>query len=363
MASKKPEAKKLLRDPDPKKKSLKDNLKAHVKSESKGVDFKPYKGNTELMISTGSTLLDLAISGLRKEGGGLPTGILIEAFGPSGSGKTVLLCEVAGAIQRAGGAILFNDPEARLNSEFAKLNGMDMSNVSVTEPDTVTEVIQEIKEWSPEIKGVNGIFTDSLAALSTNTEMDNKEGDKMGMRRAKEFSEGLRKTCRILKQKDLIMLCSNQIRVNVGAMPFAEQYTTPGGKAVEFYASLRLRFHTPKKIKKEKNRKGVLQKKVTGIEVMIEVVKNSVSEAYSKVPVIIDFKYGIDDIRANLMYLKSNNKTTTYELNGISLDKSLDKAIIKIESENLESELKKEVQKTWYEIQSLFNSERKKKKR
>ena len=80
------------------------------------------KDNTDVMISTGSTLLDLAISGTAIRGGGLAGGIFVEIFGPSGSGKTVLLSEIAGGVQRQGGQVMFHDPEARLNKTFASVS-------------------------------------------------------------------------------------------------------------------------------------------------------------------------------------------------------------------------------------------------
>lgn len=345
--------KKLIRKQKP--------LSAQIHRHSKRVpEKKSYDGNTELMISTGSTLLDLAICGKRKRGGGIPAGILLEAFGPNSSGKTVLLSEIAGAIQRKGGDVLFNDPEARLNKQFARLFDFDVDKCIIKEPDTVTEVFQNIREWEPTGKKVNGIMTDSLAALSTNLEMDNDEGDKMGMRRAKEFSEGLRKTCRVLKQKNYIMACSNQIRVKVDAK-FGEKFEVPGGKAIGFYSSIRLRHYTPEKVKKiiKVNGKDVV--KVIGIKVLIEVYKNSCDEPYRKADLYIQFDYGIDDIRANLQYLKDYRKYSIYCIDEIKLDKSLEKAILMVEDEELEEDLQEAVIDLWYELEEKFNVNRKKK--
>ena len=142
---------------------------------------KPFEGNFNQVISTGSTLLDLAISGGVHHGGGIPGGILVEAFGPNGSGKTVLLCEIAGGVQRAGGEIKFYDPEARLNSQFAKQFDLSVSTSNYSRPSQVPQIFSDIPDWKPENpKLINGIFADSLAALSTDMEMTGKEGDKMG---------------------------------------------------------------------------------------------------------------------------------------------------------------------------------------
>jgi len=117
-----------------------------------------FDGNTEQVISTGSTLLDLAISGGRVRGGGIPGGILVEIFGQSGSGKTVLLCEIAGAIQRQGGDIMFHDPEARLNKQFARMFDLDISTIEYTTPNTIPEVFSGVREWNPvNPKKINGV--------------------------------------------------------------------------------------------------------------------------------------------------------------------------------------------------------------
>jgi recombination protein RecA len=347
------------------KRNTNKSLSAQISSRSKKKESKKaYEGNTELMISTGSTLLDLAISGTRKRGGGVPGGILLEAFGPEGSGKTVLLCELGGAIQRAGGDVRFDDPEARLNKAFASMFDLDTDTLEIGKPDTVTQMIDGVKSWEPSGKGkIHGCMTDSLAALSTNMEMDNEEGDKMGMRRAKEFSEGLRKICRIITEKNYIMACSNQIRVNAGASAYGEQFTVPGGKAIAFYASVRLRFHKPEKVKKKKSVAGKEVTKVIGTKVKVEVYKNSVDAPYRTADLYIQFDYGIDDIRANLQYLKDYTTASVYAVNDIILDKSIEKSIQMVERGNIEEELKEAVIDLWEDIQSKFETNRQKKKR
>ena len=328
-----------------------------VSSMKKGPPKKPaeYDGNTETMISTGSTLLDLAISGGRVRGGGIPGGILIEAFGPSGSGKTVLLCEIAGAIQRHGGQIMFHDPEARINNQFAAMFGLDAADMDYSSPDTVTEVFGGVRSWEPEsIKKINGIFTDSLAALSTNLEMTKDEGDKMGMRRAKEFSEELRKTCRIIKQRNLLMVCSNQVRVNADAGPYGQKYISPGGESIGFYSSLRLRFSRPEKIKMEQTVAGKKVTRVIGVETQIEVFKSSIWKPYRSAPLTILFDYGIDDIRQNLQFIKTYTKNTVYTVNEEKLDVSLEKSIRKVEELGLIDDLKEQTIDLWESIEAKF---------
>jgi len=330
----------------------------------KVTEEKEYKGDFTQTISTGSTLLDLAISGGVKRGGGIPGGIFVEVFGPSSAGKTVLLCEIAGAVQRKGGQVRFDDPEARLNKTFAQLFDLNTDEIDYATPDKVTEVFENIRKWKPANKTViNGTFTDSLAALSTDIEMDNDDGDKMGMRRAKEFSEGFRKNARILKQKNYIMVCSNQVRENQDAAnKFAPKFKSTGGFAIGFYASLRLRATNPEKIWLEKTIEGKKTKRCIGVETTFEVFKSSIWKPYHTAPVIIIFDYGIDDIRANLQYIKDYTSNTVYQVGEIKLNASLDKSIKMVEVQGLEKKLKREVIDLWEEIESKFTTERKPKR-
>lgn len=323
-----------------------------------------YHGSDEVVLSTGSTLLDLAISGGRIREGGIPSGILVEAFGPNSSGKTVLLTELAGAVQRQGGSVMFHDPEARLNKQFARMFDLDTDDMDYETPDTIPQLFQAVRAWEPEgPKKVNGIFADSLAALSTDLEMESEEGDKMGMRRAKEFSEELRRTCRVLKQKNLLMVCSNQVRQSQNT--YGPKYISPGGEAIGFYSSLRLRFNQPSKIKVEKTIRGKKVSKVIGIQTEIEVFKSSVWEPYHKAPITILFDYGIDSIRDELQFIKDHTKAKVYSLGGEPLDHSMNQAIAMIEEGGPTKvrQLREEVIDLWEELQRKFKVERKAKQR
>ncbi len=318
-----------------------------------------YEGDDSLVVSTGSTLLDLAISGGRYRYGGIPAGILVEIFGPSGSGKTVLLCQIAGNLQRAGGDVLFHDPEARLNKQFARMFGLDTGVIDYTVPDTVPEVFGSVRDWEPAGGDdvLHGVFADSLAALSTKLEME--KGDKMGQRRAKEFSEECRKTCRVITHKNVLMVCSNQVRQNIDAGPYGQRYISPGGEAIGFYSSLRLRCFNPAKMRVKKKIKGRDHSRVIGVETMIEVHKSSVWKPFRTAPIYIVYDYGVDDIRGNLVYLKTTREEATYMVAGESLGRSLNQAIAAVEEQNLEQVLKDEVVTLWNEIEAQFDTERK----
>jgi RecA/RadA recombinase len=314
------------------------------------------------IVSTGSTLLDLAISGGAIRGGGLPGGILVEVFGPSGCGKSVLLCEIAGAIKRKGGDVIFCDPEGRLNTQFASIFDFSIKNIQYERPDTVKEFLTPIGKWKPEnIEKINGIMGDSLAALCSDMEMDGE--DKMGMRRAKEFSEELRKICRIIANKKYLMVCSNQIRQNLDAGPYGAKYKSTGGEAINFYASLRLKCGTPEKIKTEKTIAGKKQNRVVGVDTEIQVYKSSIWKPFHSAPLSILFDYGIDNIRQNLIFIKQNSESKVYTIGSEKLSNSLEESITIIETEKRERELSNEVIDLWEEIEKVFEQTRKPKNR
>jgi len=317
-----------------------------------------YKGS-DSVVSTGSTLLDLAISGGRFPFGGIPTGILVEIFGPPGAGKTALLAQLAANVQHMGGNVMFHDPEARLNIQFAKMFGLEPENIEYSTPNTVTGMFNSIREWienQPEGQ-IHAVFADSLAALSTDLEMGKDEGDKMGMRRAKEFSEQLRKTCRLIKQKNTLLVCSNQIRQNLDAGPYGMRYKSPGGEAIGFYSSLRLRCSSVTKIKRSRTIRGKSHERVVGVQTTIDVFKSSVWKPYRTADVYILFDYGIDDVRGNLAFLKST--VGEYKLGDEVLGKNIEAAIRKVEEENLEQRLREEVVSLWNEVEQSFAEERK----
>ena len=316
-------------------------------------------GNMLTMTSTGSTLLDLAITGGRKRGGGIPGGIFVEVFGPNSSGKTTLLCEIGGNVQLAGGDTQYHDPEARLNTEFARMFGYNIDPKNYWTPDVVPEVFSNVRGWKPAPKNpnaVNGIFADSLAALSTHLEMDKEEGDKMGQRRAKEFSEQLRRTCRVITKKNYLMVCSNQIRENVTG--YGPQFQSPGGWAIGFYASLRLRAGNPKQIPLNKTYNGKVITSIIGIETEFFVHKSSVWKPYHSAPVYMLFDYGIDDIRGNLQYIKDYTGATTYVIGGTKLASSMEHSIALIEKRGLIEDLREEVINLWEDIEKKFEQKR-----
>lgn len=340
-----------------------DKIKEAVASVKESAELEPLEGlviSWKDTLSTGSTLLDLAISSGRKHGGGVPGGIFVEIYGRSGSGKTSILSELCGSSQASGGSVRFEDPEARLDKEYAETYGVDIPPDAYFQPNTVSEMFKHFTDWTPKNnEAINVFAADSLAALSTELEME--KGDKMGMRRAKEFSTEFRKHCRTINANGWIMACSNQVRQG----DFGD--VTPGGKAAEFYASLRISVNQVRKLFKEKNmnvdgKKGKAIKRAFGIESKCIVTKSSIDKPYRDVPIYIVFDYGIDDIRGNLQWIKDTLGLAKYK----AVDKEysrMDQAIDWIEKKGLEETLRDQVIALWAEVEAKFVHKRKKKTR
>lgn len=314
---------------------------------------------TDIIVSTGSTLLDLAISGGRVRGGGIPGGMMVEIFGPSSAGKTALLSEIGASVQSKGGSVAVVDPEGRIDKEYTKVYGLELNKSNYSRPDTVHEMFKSIEEWEPENPDcINLMAVDSIAALSTEKEMEGE--DKRGQLKAKQLSEGCRKVARIIAKNHKLIIFTNQERQGEYGK------TTPGGFAVGYHASLRLRISRifkGSKIEKTKTLpSGIKITKTLGIKSEILVKKSSIDNEFRTAPLYIVFGIGIDDLRANLQYMKDVNKKTKYNC----FDKEfarMDDAIKFIEINNLEEKLRDTVINQWEEIELMFKTNRKRKVR
>jgi RecA/RadA recombinase len=335
------------------KKELKEEAE-EIASESKEAPEKKIPIRFEKVVSTGSTLLDLAISGKRKRGGGLPAGILVEIAGPSGAGKTTVLMEIAASTQYHGGSVRTRDPEARLDEEYHEMHGLDITSklYDYARPNTVKELFTDLWDWEPNNPdAINLFLADSVAALSTDMEMEDE--DKRGQRQAKEFSQSLRKSARKIGESDKLVVFANQLRVG----EFGE--VTACGKAIEYYASLRIRVRKGKDLEvTKKNKAGKDFTHVVGIISNCYIQKSTVDVPYRTAPIHIVFNRGIDDVSANLQWYKDAMRDTTYD----AIDKSykgLAPAVRYIEENNLEKKLRRRVIDLWEEIEDLFKEERK----
>lgn len=346
------------------------------------VPFEPIP-RYEILVSTGSTLLDCAITGKRIHGGGIPGGIMVEIYGPSGKGKTAIAVEIGASAQAMGGTVRFNDPEGRLDMEYASMYGLEIDKKNYTASDTVEDVFEDLLAWFnkdlPKDK-MHVYICDSIAALSTNVEM--AEGDKMGMGRAKALSQMTRRIARLVSNKHRLVVFTNQIRQKPNTTGFGgPTEVTPGGEAVKFYASLRLRVgNTPtlNKIPQTKKVRGVEVERIIGINSLVHVSKNSCGSPYREAVITIIFDYGLDDVRANLEFCKqfepleeapdedSNNgkgkKQRAYVIGDYKTTR-LPSAIKYVEDNNLQDVLRENAIALWKEIETHFAMERKPKAR
>lgn len=346
---------KLIRRP-PGGKSPADQVREAARSPSSPLIVQN-KGNFERVVSTGSTLLDLAISGGRVRGGGVPGGIIMEIFGPSGTGKTSILSEICADSQLRGAEVKFLDPEARLDREYSRIYGVELDKTNYDMPDTVKEVFDFILKWTPNEAPpgiMNVVATDSLAALTSELEMS-EDGDKMGMRIAKDFNAGLRKTCALIRKNNWLIANTNQIRYGKKSGE-----TTPGGMGIPFFSSLRIRVGIPtqnKFIKKTTKFKGKDHEKTIGIHSKCTIVKSTVDDPYREADIYIIFGYGIDDIRANLQFCKTTMGETTYN----AIDKnyqSLAHAVSHVSNAGFARELKERTIDLWEELNEQFKEKR-----
>ena len=329
------------------------------------------------VVSTGSTLVDLAISGTRREFGGIPGGIMFLMYGPSSSGKTALLTEMIGNVQANGGGCKILDPESRLDKEYAQIYGASISeDKNYHKPNTVSEAYKEyIYKWSqlgfPEDK-LSIIAADSISALSTDLEMGNEDGDKMGMRRAKEFSSSCRKAARIISGKNRLLTYTSQIRIDKDAYG---KEVIPGGMAIVFYASLigrtamisRIERETTimRKIKGPKGKEEMKKlelSKVIGIKSSFYISKSSVDIPFRSAPFYITFGVGIDDVRGNLQFCKDMQCLNSYDCIKTSRI-GMEQSITYIEENNLESDLRAKTIMLWREINEKQGMKRKVKQR
>lgn len=230
-------------------------------------------------VSTGSILIDQAV-GI----GGLPVGRIVEIYGPESSGKTTLALHVIAQSQKNGGICAFIDAEHALDSAHASRLGVQVNDLIVSQPDYGEQAL-DIVDMLVRSGAVDVIVIDSVAALVPKAELEGDMGDTHVGLQARLMSQALRKLTPVVHKSKTVLIFINQIRCTIGGMAFASNETTTGGKALKFYASMRLDLRKIASLKKNEIQ--------IGNRISVKVVKNKMAPPFKKVELDLLFNEGI----------------------------------------------------------------------
>ena len=272
------------------------------------------------VVSSGSIALDQALGV-----GGYPKGRIIEIFGPESSGKTTLALHAIAEVQKTGGRAAFIDAEHALDPVYAKKLGVDTDELLLSQPDTGEQAL-EIVEALVRSEAMSIIVIDSVAALVPQAEIEGEMGDSHVGLQARLMSQALRKLSGIINKTNTICIFINQLREKVGIM-FGNPETTPGGRALKFYSTVRLDVRRGEQIK--------VNGDVLGNKTIVKVVKNKVAPPFKTAELEIMYGEGISkpgeviDIAANLGIIDKSGAWFSYKGEKIGQGKENVKLVFK----------------------------------
>ena len=272
------------------------------------------------VVSSGSLLLDQALGV-----GGFPKGRIIEIFGPESSGKTTIALHAIAEVQKTGGRAAFIDAEHALDPVYARKLGVDIDELLLSQPDTGEQAL-EIVEALVRSEAMSIIVIDSVAALVPQAEIEGEMGDSHVGLQARLMSQALRKLSGIINKTNTICIFINQLREKVGVM-FGNPETTPGGRALKFYSTVRLDVRRGEQIK--------VGGDVLGNKTNIKVVKNKVAPPFKTAEVEIMYGEGISkvgeiiDLASNLGIIDKSGAWFSYKGEKIGQGKENVKLVLK----------------------------------